>query len=127
MLGATALFFGLASQTFHYWPPIALIVAISVNSIPLMNSFILLLAQNNADSLRITLLVSLGILLISAGIASFMIAFRVEAKARKTIQKTQPAVKETIKERDTVYIRCKYCGTKVPDKETKCPECGAKL
>ncbi len=32
-----------------------------------------------------------------------------------------------IKEREIVFIRCRYCGAKVPETQTKCPKCGADL
>jgi len=68
-----------------------------------------------------------GITLIVAGIAFLIVGVRAAAKARETLRTTPTVIKETIKEREIVYIRCRYCGAKVPETEKECHKCGATL
>ncbi|MEM3594276.1 MAG: zinc-ribbon domain-containing protein, partial [Candidatus Jordarchaeaceae archaeon] len=53
-------------------------------------------------------------------------------KVTKVGGEMQPVVKEVVKEkevkeREIVFIRCRHCGTKVLESESKCPNCGAAL
>nr|MDO8080195.1 zinc ribbon domain-containing protein [Candidatus Freyarchaeota archaeon] len=97
-------------------------------SLPFIISLILIfyISQTNTFSFT-TVLPWIGVALIIAGIAVIIVGSRAEAKARVTIRGRQPVLKETIKEREIGYIRCRYCGAKVSETERKCPECGAKL
>ncbi|MEM3594757.1 MAG: zinc-ribbon domain-containing protein [Candidatus Jordarchaeaceae archaeon] len=97
-----------------------------------MSSFIaylplvMYLSQTSSMSL-ITLLPLVGVVLIVAGIVCIVLGGRAEEKAGVNIGGRYPVVKETIREREIVYIRCRYCGAKVPETEEKCPKCGAAL
>jgi uncharacterized membrane protein len=87
---------------------------------------IMYFTQTSSTSL-ITLLPWIGVSLIAAGIACIIMGGRAAEKAGVTVWGRHPVVKETIREREIVYIRRRYCGAKVPETETKCPECGAKI
>lgn len=79
------------------------------------------------SQLLISLLPWIGMALIAAGIACIILGSRAAQKAEVTVWGRHPVIKEIIKEREIVYIRCRYCGTKMPETEEKCPKCGATL
>ncbi|WXG40224.1 MAG: zinc ribbon domain-containing protein [Candidatus Freyarchaeum deiterrae] len=39
----------------------------------------------------------------------------------------RPVVREVVEKGEVVFTRCKYCGAKVLETETICPNCGAEL
>ncbi|MEM2145801.1 MAG: zinc ribbon domain-containing protein [Candidatus Jordarchaeaceae archaeon] len=87
---------------------------------------VMYLLQTSSTSL-ITLLPWIGVALIAAGIACIIMGGRAAEKAGVAVWGRHPVVKETIREREVVYIRCRYCGAKVPETEKECPKCGATL
>lgn len=106
--------------------------------IPIPSLIAFYLAQTSASSQRTILILLAGIILIIIGIATFAVGFKATTEAEevswspepaveKYRRKPQPVVKEVIKEREIVYIRCSYCGAKALETEKKCPNCGANL
>lgn len=97
------------------------------HAIPIEILILLYFAQTSTPSQYTILLALGGITLIIVGIVSLILGYKAATETGQFSWTPQPIVRETIKEREIVYIRCRYCGAKALETEKKCPNCGAKL